>query len=239
MTTSLPVPHCAKASNPNDSNNRHDSITVYEPKAENQSSTLKDSSIPANHRNVEPANTQQQIWLTSLLSGTIVIMLTLLYYWQRQKVKVKAMTLRLKEKENDYLLLLNKIASYATIDKILTDYITHLPLPEGMKIEYTQTEEKDWGSIPKETTFEVYRIVQEAISNSIRHSHATKIVVSLTCKGNLLGISVEDNGTGFDKARIRKGIGIRTITERAKDARGMVRLETNENGTAIKAMFVI
>ena len=149
------------------------------------------------------------------------------------------MTSRLKEKENEYLSLLNEIASYITIDKILAGYTTHLPLPEGIKIEYNRTERIEWEDIPKETTFEVYRIVQEAISNSIQHSHATRIVVSLTRKDNLLGISIEDNGTGFDKARIRKGTGIRTITERTKNAGGILHLETNGNGTSIKALFVI
>lgn len=135
--------------------------------------------------------------------------------------------------------LMPPLFQYATLDEMVSDYATHLNLPTSTTIAYSQTEEVQWDDIPKEIGLEAYRITQEALSNSIKHAHASKIDVSLTRKGNLLALIIRDNGTGFDRNRKRNGIGIHTITERAKSVGGTLHIETGAGGTVIEASFVI
>ncbi len=61
-----------------------------------------------------------------------------------------------------------------------------------------------------------YRVLQEALQNVVKHSHATRVVVELSGKDNQLTLKVSDNGSGFevDKARFESGLGLVSIRER-------------------------
>jgi signal transduction histidine kinase len=66
-------------------------------------------------------------------------------------------------------------------------------------------------------TVEVYRIVQEALSNAARHSGATHAVVSLTAGDGALGVTVNDDGIGFTRGPEHElGIGLAGMQERAE-----------------------
>lgn len=64
----------------------------------------------------------------------------------------------------------------------------------------------------------IYRIVQESITNAIRHGKADKIRVQIDRAFNLLNIHVEDNGVGC--ANIQKGFGLHHMEERLKMLKG-------------------
>lgn len=63
----------------------------------------------------------------------------------------------------------------------------------------------------------LYRIVQEAIHNSIKHSNAKKLVVSIKYNPENLWMQVADNGRGFDKSssRYMEGLGFKSMEHRA------------------------
>ena len=63
-----------------------------------------------------------------------------------------------------------------------------------------------------------FRIVQEAINNAIKHGKAQKISISLAYTEDVLILTIEDNGKGFDTAQISesKGLGLHNIYVRAK-----------------------
>lgn len=56
----------------------------------------------------------------------------------------------------------------------------------------------DIGKLDDEVSLVLYRVTQEALTNAVRHAHATLIDVALQVKDNVLLVSVRDNGTGFD-----------------------------------------
>ncbi|HEX4824157.1 MAG TPA: two-component regulator propeller domain-containing protein [Candidatus Polarisedimenticolaceae bacterium] len=65
----------------------------------------------------------------------------------------------------------------------------------------------------------VYRIVQEALSNMLRHAHATRAGVTAKAGEGRVEITVEDDGRGFDPASLpadRPGMGLAGIAERAR-----------------------
>lgn len=61
----------------------------------------------------------------------------------------------------------------------------------------------------------LYRIVQEVLNNVTQHSHAEIVNVRLWIRHNVMHITAEDNGIGFDTTRIASGNGLRNIAERA------------------------
>lgn len=66
----------------------------------------------------------------------------------------------------------------------------------------------------------VYRIVQEQLSNILKHSKATEVSICLSQNKKSIALSVSDNGVGFDTGKKRKGIGIINIKSRAASYNG-------------------
>jgi signal transduction histidine kinase len=84
----------------------------------------------------------------------------------------------------------------------------------------------------------VYRVIQEALTNCVRHAKPHSIAVDVTGHDDELDISVSDNGIGFDPAMHRDGLGLRGIEERVKELGGvMIVTSAAGRGTTI-AMHV-
>jgi len=80
--------------------------------------------------------------------------------------------------------------------------------------------------VPAEVALCVYRIAQESLRNTARHSRASSVRVSLTKSGERLRLVVADNGAGFDvrEARSRGGLGLRSMEERVRLVHGSLDL---------------
>lgn len=82
----------------------------------------------------------------------------------------------------------------------------------------------------------VYRIGQEAVTNALRHSHATTITVKLSFENGWLKLSVADNGCGFpvDQVSGREKLGLEGMKERAALVGGQLTITSApDNGTRI------
>ncbi|HXH20168.1 MAG TPA: PAS domain S-box protein [Chitinophagales bacterium] len=87
-------------------------------------------------------------------------------------------------------------------------------------------------SKPLEKT--LYRIAQELINNAVKYSKASSIIVQLIRHGNLLTLTVEDNGIGFDTKYLfaHDGRGFKNIATRAKQINGVFHVDSAiGNGT--------
>src|SRR6476659_1110461 len=73
---------------------------------------------------------------------------------------------------------------------------------------------------PGERATMVYRILQEALNNLVKHSGATAAMVAVERDLHCVRLRIEDNGRGFDKSavvglrKIRSGLGLTSIEER-------------------------
>ena len=88
----------------------------------------------------------------------------------------------------------------------------------------------------------LFRIIQEAITNIIRHAEATEIIVTFSAAGNNLEIGISDNGIGMpkDKNRSFKSMGILGMKERALFLDGKLSIESGSGkGTVIKLIVPI
>jgi|GEM_PF-2826362 len=91
--------------------------------------------------------------------------------------------------------------------------------------------------IKKRLTVAIFRIVQEALTNVVRHSMAKQVVVSIIKKKKILNIVIEDNGKGIAKKKIddSKSFGLMGIKERVNIFKGIVKINGEINkGTKIK-----
>ncbi len=78
----------------------------------------------------------------------------------------------------------------------------------------------------------LYRVVQEALSNVVRHSRATMVNVAVHEEGSAVVAVVEDDGDGFDARRVSAGagLGLLGMKERAASAGGSVLVESPPGG---------
>lgn len=81
----------------------------------------------------------------------------------------------------------------------------------------------------------LYRVIQEALSNCVKHSNATRIQIFLNFNKDNLVINIKDNGT--DCKNINKGNGLKSITERINELNGLVRFNSSSDGFSIHASF--
>jgi signal transduction histidine kinase len=79
----------------------------------------------------------------------------------------------------------------------------------------------------------IYRIVQEALHNVVKHAAATSVVVVFKSTGDELALTVEDNGRGFLPAS-EKGMGLLGIEERVGRLSGRVKITSSPGkGTSV------
>jgi signal transduction histidine kinase len=74
----------------------------------------------------------------------------------------------------------------------------------------------------------LYRVVQEAVTNVVRHARATRVDVLVEWRGDRVVVMVEDDGVGFEPARVQRGdhFGLLGIRERAEALGGSLILES-------------
>ncbi|HYG24565.1 MAG TPA: histidine kinase [Verrucomicrobiae bacterium] len=106
----------------------------------------------------------------------------------------------------------------------------------------SRVEEID-GLFDKEAEINVYRILQEAITNVVKHSGATEAAVVIRKRGTLVSISIRDNGCGFDPATESPdthdlGYGLSGISERARILHGSLVIESRPGGGTSLTMEV-
>ncbi|MDB4539569.1 sensor histidine kinase [Saprospiraceae bacterium] len=96
-------------------------------------------------------------------------------------------------------------------------------------------------SVVRENQIHIYRAIQEAFSNIVKHAEATAAKVSIVEKGNELIMKIMDNGKGFDHelAIIKsRSLGLRTINERISYIGGRFKIEQNApSGTILTFMI--
>lgn len=80
----------------------------------------------------------------------------------------------------------------------------------------------------------VYRVVQEALTNAVRHASATRVDVTVRRQAFALVIAVVDNGVGFVPDQRAEGVGLRGLEERVKELSGSVRIDSGPGaGTSV------
>jgi signal transduction histidine kinase len=89
-----------------------------------------------------------------------------------------------------------------------------------------------------------FRIAQEALTNVVRHANATDVLVQLSKHGDVLHLTVKDNGVGFDLDGLRKRaprsatLGLVSMQERAHAAGGVIEIYSTR-GVGTEVHFIL
>jgi signal transduction histidine kinase len=90
---------------------------------------------------------------------------------------------------------------------------------------------------PLKVKQDLYRIAQEALHNTVKHAHASKVELRLSRATELITLEVCDDGVGFDPMGSFPGhLGLRSMQERLRNLGGMVKIESSRGqGTCVCA----
>jgi signal transduction histidine kinase len=95
----------------------------------------------------------------------------------------------------------------------------------------------DTPEIPVQTSIPFYRIVREALTNSLRHANPCRVIIRLSVDEDRVSVTVDDDGSGFDVARAeaqRGARGIFAMRERAALANGTLAIRSSHGrGTTV------
>ena len=93
-------------------------------------------------------------------------------------------------------------------------------------------------SLPSELSSTLYRIVQAALTNIIRHSGATETMLQITTRSQMLYLVIKDNGQGFNPTQNSTGFGLQGMRERTLALSGQFHLFSEpEAGCLITVQF--
>ena len=114
----------------------------------------------------------------------------------------------------------------------LRGYLEAVTRRSGIQIQLSE-EVPIASDLPQEIAITAFRVVQEAITNVIRHAGAATATVRIRCQPGLLSISVRDNGRGFnvpetlDRAARGAHLGLLGLTERVRGLGGSVTIDSS------------
>lgn len=91
--------------------------------------------------------------------------------------------------------------------------------------------------LPPTIMLRIARIVQEAVTNAIRHADAQCISVTVTADNDGRQIEVKDDGQGFDVNAPKKGLGIRNMQLRAERSGFHLNIASDRSGTCVTLIF--
>lgn len=119
-------------------------------------------------------------------------------------------------------LILSELGLKAALDDLISHWQTrHFPLA----ITFDCDENCDL--LPENICIQLFRIVQECLTNIVRHSNATNVLINLKLdKNDFLTLIISDNGQGCEMQNIKKGFGLLSMRERVRSLNGEFLIET-------------
>jgi len=129
--------------------------------------------------------------------------------------------------------LLPEILLQRGLEIAVGDFCKKMQQSYGVQIDFYL-----YGSLPRMDTdkeLAIYRMVQGLVQNALKHAGADAIVVQFSCEEALIGITVEDNGRGFDKDQAdHGGVGLRHLGTIVKALDGKMAIDsTPGKGTSV------
>ena len=107
----------------------------------------------------------------------------------------------------------------------------------GAGFDVSLTEFGDRGDVPAPVATAVYRVVQESLTNAVRHSGGDRVVVTLRYAPTSVVVDVQDNGAGA--ATVVDGHGIAGMRERVAALGGALTAGATRAGFAVRAMIPV
>ncbi|HEV7783643.1 MAG TPA: PAS domain-containing protein [Chitinophagaceae bacterium] len=96
----------------------------------------------------------------------------------------------------------------------------------------------DDSSLSDQMKLTIFRIVQEQITNIIKHANAKEVIIEIYQDKGVLILNIKDDGAGFDLSSKRNGVGLQNISSRAELLDGQVIINSSPgNGCELQVIF--
>jgi signal transduction histidine kinase len=126
--------------------------------------------------------------------------------------------------------MLDDFGLRAALEWIARDFAARYPVKIDLHME------GDFDTLPDKHRTCVYRAVQEAMTNAIRHAQPLTIQISVCSRDGRLHMDVTDDGVGFDPGRHGNGLGLRGIEERVRELQGAMSISRRARGGTVLAI---
>ena len=124
----------------------------------------------------------------------------------------------------------------------MRQHIARLVTPHGIQVRFEA--QLDQARLGRDLEATCFRVVQEALTNILRHARARNVGITLRQEGDELAVEVRDDGQGFDVASALNAadagssFGVRNLLDRVELAGGILQIDSAPGGgTAISARF--
>ena len=114
------------------------------------------------------------------------------------------------------------------LEPALEWYVRDVSRRYGLTVELSM--EGDFDDLPEPYRICIYRAVQEALTNCVRHARASHVGVTVNEHSGELTVSVTDDGVGINPLRRADGLGLRGIEERVRELNGAVTIRSSPGG---------
>ena len=118
----------------------------------------------------------------------------------------------------------------AGLESALAAYLPGFEQRTGVQVAYEKTGADR--ELDKEVSIHLYRVVQEALNNVVRHAKSTHAAVRLRYDADALVVEVEDDGVGYPEAASH-GLGLVSMRERTDLVNGTIEFVQGKNGGAL------
>lgn len=146
------------------------------------------------------------------------------------KIKIDEIINEIRDiSRNLHPVMFEKIGLSESLISLITRLQDHNNFVISHKIEYHN-------SLSKQQEIQIFRIVQECLTNTIKHANAHAAIVSIIELDKVIEIEIKDNGQGFnvsEKLGESKSFGLNSIIERCKALQAEIKIKSSNEGTAI------
>ncbi|MBS9462637.1 histidine kinase [Flagellimonas sp. 389] len=118
--------------------------------------------------------------------------------------------------------------------KLIEDYIGTISENSAVEVTMSAHPKEKINQMPEKLKVELYQVIQELFTNTLKHANANTIEVHINILENTVQLIFEDDGAGFDTNSVKKGIGLQNIESRLEKLDAELIIDSALNrGTAI------
>lgn len=128
----------------------------------------------------------------------------------------------------------NEVMYVDAIEKLLRDQCTI----HKLDFELNSDRKINWEKMSNNKKVHLYRIIQEALQNIMKHAKAEEVSVEFAKFAEGVRLTIKDNGIGMNTSKVKRGIGLKNIKSRVKQIEGSLKINSEiGKGTQINVDF--
>ena len=138
--------------------------------------------------------------------------------------------------QNQIRLISHDLKNHEFIQQGFSEIISKLVVQNStnqQKFQLIISKNYKWDKVSYDDKINIYRILQEAIQNVIKHSHAKNCIISIFKTETSDRITITDDGIGFNYSKVRNSNGLKNINNRAKQLHASLEVNSTTQGTVI------